>query len=440
MATNNDNEDIHVPVLSQRGQKIAKSAIILDIGFALYQNNKYHQEDNPQGIVNAGTAENVISADLVAARLAKIKTPFENNTDILRYQPFTGLSEFRNTVSSFLTKHAKARQPLDPDNLVILNGCGSCISSLATVLCDAGDAWLIPTPYYTAILSDTGRIPQVQLVHADLTGEMSDGIQEPFQLTVKILEDSLQQAKDKGINVRALFLMNPNNPLGTVYSGELLRDCLNFAHRHQLHIIVDEIYMLSIFEEDTQFISVLSLEDLPDPERTHFIWGFSKDFSMSGLRCGALYSWNKEVVSAMSNISYFFSTPTSLQMLLNSMLLDEEWLTKTYLPTNSQRLKECHTFLSEGLAKLGLTYIVGSGGLYIWVNFTNYISPLTFDAELTLFHDFIAGGVYLPPGQGFFCCEPGWFRIIFALPKDQLQQVLKRIGDVIDGKKGKARK
>ena len=46
--------------------------------------------------------------------------------------------------------------------------------------------------------------------------------------------------------------------------------------RHELHVILDEIYALSVFDEATSFHSVLTIADLPDPQRTHFVWGFSK--------------------------------------------------------------------------------------------------------------------------------------------------------------------
>ena len=57
---------------------------------------------------------------------------------------------------------------------------------------------------------------------------------------------------------------------------------MKFAKERELHVIIDEIYFLSIFEEG-DFESCLSYtEEWPDPLRTHFVWGFSKDFSMSG--------------------------------------------------------------------------------------------------------------------------------------------------------------
>ena len=46
--------------------------------------------------------------------------------------------------------------------------------------------------------------------------------------------------------------------------------------RKQLHVIMDEIYALSVFNSSASFRSVLSLPDIPDPQRTHLVWGISK--------------------------------------------------------------------------------------------------------------------------------------------------------------------
>ncbi|KAK2100548.1 hypothetical protein P7K49_021896 [Saguinus oedipus] len=64
----------------------------------------------------------------------------------------------------------------------------------------------------------------------------------------------------QGVKVKGLILINPQNPLGDVYSVEELQEYLVFAKRHKLHVIVDEVYMLSVFEESVGYRSVLSLE------------------------------------------------------------------------------------------------------------------------------------------------------------------------------------
>ncbi|XP_070553674.1 1-aminocyclopropane-1-carboxylate synthase-like protein 1 [Ptychodera flava] len=190
--------------------------------------------------------------------------------------------------------------------------------------------------------------------------------------------------------------------------------------------------MFTVFDEKTQFTSVLSLDDLPDPDRTHFIWGFSKDFCMSSLRCGAIYTWNKQVVSALGGVAYWFSVPTAIQFTVDRLLADEEWVADTYLPTNRKRLRDAYEVMSKGLTQLGIPHRVRSAGLYIWADFRMFVSPLTFEAELEMFYELIVAGVYIPAGQCFYCQEPGWFRIIFALSENTQRLVLHRIGMVIE--------
>ncbi|XP_077994324.1 1-aminocyclopropane-1-carboxylate synthase-like protein 1 [Glandiceps talaboti] len=141
------------------------------------------------------------------------------------------------------------------------------------------------------------------------------------------------------------------------------------------------------------------------------------DFCMSGLRCGAIYSWNKQVISALGKIAFFFCASSPTQVTLNQLLADEEWMTN-FMLTNCQRLKESHKFMSQELTKLGIPHLVRPAAIFIWIDLRQYISPLTFENELLLYQEFLDCGVYIPAGKGFFCSEPGWFRMVFTIPRD----------------------
>nr|XP_045364054.1 probable inactive 1-aminocyclopropane-1-carboxylate synthase-like protein 2 [Camelus bactrianus] len=58
--------------------------------------------------------------------------------DLLQYSDWRGQPFLREEVAQFLTYYCKAPAPLDPENVVVLNGCSSVFSALATVLCDPG--------------------------------------------------------------------------------------------------------------------------------------------------------------------------------------------------------------------------------------------------------------------------------------------------------------
>lgn len=75
---------------------------------------------------------------------------------------------------------------------------------------------------------------------------------------------------------------------------------MEFATRNQLHVIVDEIYGLSMFQESITF--QCSEHSLPDSSRTYVIWGTNEDFNISGFCIGA------QVASVLSSSGDFHGT------------------------------------------------------------------------------------------------------------------------------------
>uniref|UniRef100_A0A4W4GQ00 Aminotransferase class I/classII large domain-containing protein n=1 Tax=Electrophorus electricus TaxID=8005 RepID=A0A4W4GQ00_ELEEL len=282
------------------------------------------------------------------------------------------------------------------------------------------DAILIPTPFYGVITEDVSLYSGVKLYHVPLDSKPL-GKDRPFHLTAEKLDQALQRAKHQGVNVRALVLINPHNPLGEIYTSEEMNSFLKFAKEHVLHVIVDEIYMLSVFGEDITFHSVLSLDRLPDPQRTHVIWGLSKDFAMAGVRVGVVYSENTDLVQALDRLGNLHGVggPTQHQVAL--MLRDHEWVNDVFLPENRRRLREAHGFVSSQLTKLGIPYLHRGAGFFIWADFSKYLKEHSFTEELRLWRCFLTHRVLLSCGQAFSCSSPGWFRIVFSDQQRRLQ-------------------
>lgn len=73
---------------------------------------------------------------------------------------------------------------------------------------------------------------------------------------------------------------------------------MRFCARHQLHVMSDEVYGLSVFpSSETPFVSLLGLPDLDrliDPSLVHVIYGLSKDFCLNGLRVGFIVNQQNE--------------------------------------------------------------------------------------------------------------------------------------------------
>ncbi|XP_004708480.1 1-aminocyclopropane-1-carboxylate synthase-like protein 1 [Echinops telfairi] len=419
--------------LSSRGSIVKWFWDSTEEGYRAYHMDEYDEDKNPGGIINLGTSENKLCFDLLSRRLRQ--------SDMLRVEPFLlqypdwrGHQFLREEVARFLTFYCKSPAPLKPENVVVLNGCSSLFSALAMVLCEVGEAFLIPAPCYGSITEHVYLYSNVRLVYVYLDSEVTGTDTRPFQLTVDKLEIALQGAHSQGVKVKGLILLSPQNPLGDVYSPVELQEYLEFARRHALHVIVDEIYMLSVFDKSTTYHSVLSLDRLPDPQRTHVMWATSKDFGMSGLRFGTLYTENKDVASAVASLCRYHGLSGFLQHQMAQLLRDREWINGVYLPENHARLKAAHAYVSEELRALGVPFLQCGAGFCIWADLRKYLPKGTFEEEMLLWRRFLGNKVLLSFGKAFKCKEPGWFRFIFSDKAHRLCLGMQRVRQVLEGK------
>ncbi|KAM9308067.1 1-aminocyclopropane-1-carboxylate synthase-like protein 1 [Gastrophryne carolinensis] len=330
-------------ILSDRGREIISNSDLIERALVQCLQDPYDKLHNPQGFVNLGVAENKVCLDVMQERVTRPDMTCLD-TALLGYTPITGIRSLKEEAARFLTDYCRAPAALDPDN----------------------------------VTEEGGR---------------------PFQLTVQQLEDGMAKAKQQGIGVKAMILINPHNPLGDAYAADLLLECLEFAHRHELHVIVEEVYMLSVL--DATFTSVLSLDSVPDPERTHFIWGVNKSSSL------VLVSSDPHPVA------------------------DPDWLDNVFLPTNRKRLSEAQRIVVSGLQELGIPVHSRSNGIFVWADFRQYLTSGTFEAEAELWEQFIDEKLCITPGKTFHCCQPGWFRVTTSMPADTLTEGLQRLKKVL---------
>jgi len=91
--------------------------------------------------------------------------------------------------------------------------------------------------------------------------------------------------------------------------------------------------------------------------------------------------------------------------------------------------------VNSRLASLSVPVVRAQAGLFCWADFSHYLSTQDEVGEMELFEELIGTAkVYINPGCKFDCKIPGWFRIIFAVRSDKLEQGLGRIETVLRAK------
>ncbi|GBM64252.1 putative inactive 1-aminocyclopropane-1-carboxylate synthase-like protein 2 [Araneus ventricosus] len=168
--------------------------------------------------------------------------------------------------------------------------------------------------------------------------------------------------------VKALLLINPSNPLGDIYSPELLLDIFSFCNEQNLHVIMDEVYALSVFNGSPEFYSTLKFPVLPNKNKVHVLYGISKDFGIAGLRIGAIHTRCKPLKNCLKQLSFFHDIPFPVMDIAAKFVDDLDWL-KMYLSIYRQRISEKFKESIDYCKRMGLNVRDSSGGFFLWLDF-----------------------------------------------------------------------
>ncbi|CAF4605594.1 unnamed protein product, partial [Rotaria sp. Silwood2] len=214
---------------------------------------------------------------------------------------------------------------------------------------------------------------------------------------------------------------------------QTIQPILEFAAQKKLHVIIDEIYALSIFENQKPFKSILNYKSIIDQKRTHFLWSFSKDFSLSGLRVGVLYAGSKELCSAGSAANFIQVPSVIIQEITAKLLSDEQWI-DSYIKLNRSRLTQQYEKVKNAIEDIDNRIVVrpAKAGFFIWTDFRLLLHEVTFEEERRLVQNIFEHGVYLVSGSFLGCIQPGWFRIIFSVKEKWIDEILKRLKSGLD--------
>jgi len=142
------------------------------------------------------------------------------------YAPSAGLLEAREAVASYATSIGA---PTSPEEVVLTSGASEAAELALTALVNNGDEVLVPSPgypIYPAILSKLGV--DTKYYQLDPARGWEPTVSEVRSLINK--------------RTRALVLINPNNPTGSITSNNTTYALLKLLSEHKIPVISDEVY------------------------------------------------------------------------------------------------------------------------------------------------------------------------------------------------------
>ena len=365
-----------------------------------------------------------------------------------------GSTPLRSVLSSFLNNYFAPAAPVVPDHLMVTNGLSSAIEQSSWALADSGDGILLGRPYYRAFLPDIGLRTGVKVV------PVAFGDVDPCGVDcVRKYEEALMASNEAGVKVKALMLCHPHNPLGRCYSRETIVALMKLCQKHRIHLISDEIYALSVWENTvddlssptTPFHSALSIDTagIIDPSLVHVLWGFSKDFGANGIRLGMVISQaNPSMLMAMATCG-LYSSPSSLTENAAIAILSDNAFLGSYIQKNQERLSTAFAVAVKILQEYNIEHMPGANAaFFLWINLGKKFVENADGKELpegvviegkqahkitqVIFERLMEKKVFLVLGDATGAEEPGWFRLVFTQAPELIEEGVKRIAQALE--------
>jgi len=201
------------------------------------------------------------------------------------YLPSPGILEAREAVAA---DYAARGVAVSPERVVITTGTSEGIDLALNALADEGDEVLVPSPtypLYTAVLASINARPCYYRTDPD-----HEWLPDLEHLRTLVTP-----------RTRVLVIIDPNNPTGAVYPPAVRRALIEFAERHGLTIVADEVYADTAFDGPAPLLSTL------DPDAPILsLSSLSKAYLAPGWRTGWL------VVSATPRLDPVLAAVTKL--------------------------------------------------------------------------------------------------------------------------------
>ncbi len=210
-----------------------------------------------------------------------------------RYTPTPGLPDLRQSIVDKTKRDSN--YDITVDQVLVTNGGKQAVYQAFATILDPGDEVILPSPFWTtypeAIKLAGGKAVEV---FADET--------QNYLVTV----DQLEAARTG--KTKALLFCSPSNPTGSVYTPEQVKAIGEWALKHGVWIIADEIYEHLLYDGATAPSMPVVVPELADT--TIILNGVAKTYAMTGWRVGWMIG-PKDVIKAATNLQSHLTSNVS---------------------------------------------------------------------------------------------------------------------------------
>ncbi|KND02133.1 uncharacterized protein SPPG_02627 [Spizellomyces punctatus DAOM BR117] len=361
------------------------------------------------------------------------------------YSHSQGIPLVRENVAKFIEE--RDGYPSDPNDIFLTAGASPGVQTvLQTLIANNQVGIMIPVPQYPLYTASIALF-KGNAVPYYLNEENTWG------LSVEELGRSIAAAREEGLDVRALCVINPGNPTGGCLTVDNMRDVIDFCHREKLVLLADEVYQKNIYlPQDFPFHSFKKVLKSMGPAygSVELISFHSVSKGVVGecgrrggyFECTSIDPQVKELFYKIASIS--LCPPTQGQLMVDLMVNPPRQGDASYdlykQETDSiyESLRSRASRLADAFNRLeGVSCQPAQGAMYL---FPQILLPTkAIEAARTAGQEpdvmycmelLNATGVCVVPGSGFHQKEGTWhFRSTFLPPENQMENFIQRISE-----------
>src|SRR5262245_812552 len=319
------------------------------------------------------------------------------------YPPSPGIPELRQAIAQHLSSLHDVK--IDPACVVVSPGAKMMIFTIINSLIDPGDEVIYPAPAYPAYESAI---------------KMAGAVPVPVKLeeSREFRFDLNEVARRITPRTKMIVTNSPQNPTGGVLTIEDLKGLAEFARKHDLFILSDEIYAEICYGE-----TPASMLDIPNiMDRLLFVHGFSKTYAMTGWRLG----YSVVPRDLFPTISLFINNTVSSTATFTQRAALQAFTKQTdeEVARMVQEFRKRRDVFVDGLNSIrGIRCLRPHGAFYLFPNISGLGRPSKEIADRLLNE----AGVSALPGTAFGEQGEGYLRFSFANSLPNIEQALERI-------------
>jgi len=310
-----------------------------------------------------------------------------------RYTPDEGLPEVREAVCGRYRRRYAAK--VVPEQFCLTVGASAAFWLAMLVLCQAGDEVILQLPCYfdhPMALASLGIRP----VYAPFV-EKDGGLPKPATIAKLITP-----------RTRAILLVSPSNPTGTVIPPDLLREFYFIARQQRIALVLDETY--------SDFVEGMP-HDLFTMEDWHSnlvqVMSFGKSYALTGYRAGLLAAAPAFIEQALKlqdsmTVCQPRITQQALQVGLERL---DDWVAANRLMMSLRH----NLFVNEFSLPGNRFRLVASGSFFAWVRHP-FVGRTGREVARRLA---VETGLLTLPGEVFGPGLEGYLRLAFGNIRDK---------------------